>query len=156
MMKAIISLLIATALLTTRVTASSDPFVGKWKLDTRHSSYPAGTCPKEMVIEMEAAGQGVRYRSQSTYANGRTTRAEYTAEYNGKQAVVVGDHGLLLPVSLKRIDAHTVVASYTRGLQVIATSRRVISSDERRMTITTKSRDQDRRNVTTFGVYERK
>jgi hypothetical protein len=155
-MKSIFSLLIATALLTTSATASTDPFVGKWKLDTQHSSYPAGTCPKEMVIEMEAAGQGVRYRSHSTYANGRTSRAEYTAEYNGKQAVVMGDHGLLLPVSLQRIDPRTVVASYTRGLQVFATSRRVISSDGRRMTITTKSRDQDRKNVTTVGVYERK
>ena len=95
-------------------------------------------------------------RSDSTYASGRKSRAEYTADYNGKQKVVMGDHGLLLPVSLKRIDARTVVASYTRGLQVFATSRRVISSDGRRMTITTRFSDQDRKSVMTIGLYERK
>ena len=147
--------LIVATLLVASAAASTDPFVGKWVLNAQRSKYPAGACPKQMVIEMNTVGQGVHYRSDATYANGATTRAEYTAEYDGKQAIVMGTHGMLLPVFLKRIDSRTVVASYTKTLQVLARSRRVVSTDGQLMTITTTSKDKSGKNVTTIGVYER-
>jgi hypothetical protein len=67
----------------------------------------------------------------------------------------MGARGMMLPVSLKKIDSRTVVASYTRLLQVVATSRRVVSSDGRSMTITTVSKDPAGKRVTTIGVYEK-
>jgi hypothetical protein len=139
----------------TGAIAATDPFVGKWVLETSQSNYPAGECPKSMTIEMETVGNGVRYRSDSTYGDGRTTHAEYTAEYGGNQVLVTGRHGFMLPVSLKRIDAHTVVASYTNGLMVVATSRRVVSQDGRQMIITTTSKDVSGQAVVTIGVYEK-
>jgi hypothetical protein len=77
------------------------------------------------------------------------------ADYNGKQAAVMGDRGFLLPVSLKRIDSRTVVASYMRGTQLIAISRRVVSPDGHRMTITTKSRPSPDKSVISVGAYEK-
>jgi carboxymethylenebutenolidase len=136
------------------VAASTDPFVGTWVLNAQQSKYPRGTCPTGMVIEMETVTNGIRYRSDGTYANGRTARSEYIAEYNGRQALVLGAHGILLPVSLKRIDSRTVVASYTRGLEVVATSRRVVSRDGRRMTITTTAKEHGRK-LTSVGFYEK-
>jgi hypothetical protein len=62
---------------------------------------------------------------------------------------------MLLPVSLKQLDSNTVVASYTRALQAVATSRRVVSKDGRLMTITTTSRDRSGKSVTSIGVYEK-
>lgn len=132
-----------------------DPFAGTWMLNAQKSRYPRGACPKRMVIVMETAGEGVRYRSETSYANGSSTRAEYIADYSGKEAIVMGSAGLLLPVSLKRPDANTVVARYSRGLQVVATSRRVVSKDGRTMTITTISPDKSGKNVTSIGVYEK-
>ena len=134
--------------------ASTDPFVGTWVLKAQRSKYPPGACPTHMVIEMETVPNGVRYRSDTTYAHRRTAHSEYTAEYNGRQALVVGERGLLLPVSLKRIDSRTVVASYMRGTEVFATSRRVISSDGLRMTVTTLSRDRGK-VAKVVGVYQR-
>jgi hypothetical protein len=148
------SLITVLALLTT-AGASDDPFIGKWTLDPHHSKYPAGTCPKRMVIEMEPAARGIRYRSDAMSANGRTTHTEYTADYNGRQVLVWGTYGLMLPVSLKRIDSHTVIATYFKSFQVVATSRRVVSRDRRRMTITTTSKDSSGRAATTIGIYEK-
>jgi len=148
-------MMIGVLLLSTVSTASTDPFVGKWILNVHRSNYPPGTCPKRMVIEMATAGDGIRYHSETTYANGSTTQATYRAQYNGQEAIVTGAHGLLLPVSLKRINSHTVVASYTRLLQVTATSRRVVSADGRTMTITTVSKDRSGKRFTTLGVYQR-
>ena len=144
-------LLLATGM----ASASTDPFLGRWVLDPGLSRYPRGTCPKHMVIEMETAGHGVHYRSDATYANGVTAHSEYTADYNGKSSLVMGNRGMLLPVSLKRSNPRLVLASYSRGAEVLATSRRVISPDGRRMTITTVSKDRTGAEVVTVGVYEK-
>jgi dienelactone hydrolase len=96
------------------VLASTDPFVGSWVLSAKPSTYPLGTCPMHMVIEINSVANGIRYRSDATYVNGRTAHSEY----NGRQTLVVGTRGLLLPVSLKRLDARMVVASYMKGLEV--------------------------------------
>jgi hypothetical protein len=143
------------ALLATAARASTDPFVSKWVLDVRLSEYPAGTCPATMTIEMEAAGNGIRYRSDATFANGNTVHSEYVANYDGNQVLVMGSRGMMLPVFLKRIDSNTVEASYTKALMVVATSRRIVSEDGRRMTITTTSKDPSGKTVTTIGVYEK-
>ena len=155
-MKKILYLVLTAALLMSNAFAIADPFVGKWQLSPKRSKYPAGTCPKQMVIEIEAAGSGIRYNSDAIYTNGRLAHSQYTADYNGKQVTVLGAHSLLLPVSLKRLNSHTVVASYTRGFEVVATSRRVVSADGRLMTITTTSKDQSGKSATTVGVYEKK
>jgi hypothetical protein len=151
----ILMTILFVAFLATNARASDDPFVGKWVLDVERSEYPAGSCPKAMVVEMETVGRGVRYKSDALYANGRTVHSEYTADYDGNQAIVMGAHGMMLPVFLKRIDSNTVVASYSKSLQVVATSRRVISEDKRFMTVTTTSKDSSGKSVTTIGVYKR-
>jgi len=132
-----------------------DPFTGTWQMNPQKSRYPGATCPKRMVIVMACAANGVRYRSETIYADGHASRSEYNASYDGKEAIVMGSGGLLLPVSLKRLDAYTVVATYKRGGQTIATSRRVVSKDGRKMTITTNSPDQSGKNVLSIGVYEK-
>jgi hypothetical protein len=93
-------------------SAATDPFLGTWTLNLQKSKYPPGTLPKRMIIQMEAAGDGIHYRSQTIDASGRTSTAEYVAHYDGKEAIVQGRIGLLLPVSLKRLDPNTVEASY--------------------------------------------
>src|SRR5262249_18937711 len=148
---------VAVILLLAPAMASdvTDPFVGKWVLNPGLSKFPSGTCPKRMVIEMESAGKGVHYRSDAIYANGATAHSEYTADYNGTQSLVMGNHGILLPVSLKRSSPRLVLASYLKGLRVVATSRRVVSKDGQRMTILTMAKDRTGVDVMTVGVYEK-
>ena len=146
---------VSVLLLAASSGSITDPFLGTWKLDPQRSQYPAGACPKSMVIEMRPAEQGVRYHSDATYSNGGEIHAQYTAGYDGKQVTVMGDRGLLLPVSLKRVNSHLVVATYSRGLQLVATSRRAVSQDGRLMTITTTSLDRMGKMVRTVGVYRK-
>ncbi len=135
--------------------STSDPFMGKWKLDVRQSHYPPRACPKSMMIEMKPADRGVWYHSDATYGNGGEIHAEYTAAYDGREVLVSGTRGLLLPVSLKRVNSHAVVATYSRGMQAVATSKRVVSPDGKVMTITTTSVDASGKKSTTIGVYQR-
>lgn len=143
------------AALWTAAAAAADPFAGRWKLNVMHSHYPAGACPTSMVIEIEEIGGGIRYDSDTRYRNGAETHTQYAAMHDGKPVIVTSSRGLMLPVSLKRIDARTVEAIYSRGLQVIATSRRTVSSDGKRMKITTLTTDASGRAVKTIGVYDK-
>jgi hypothetical protein len=139
--------------LSAAAAADSDPFIGTWTLDIRNSHYDAGELPQAMRIVIEAQDDAVHYRSETRFASGRTTTAEYTADYQEHLAPVQGDHGLLLPVTVKRLNPRTQLVSYVSGLQIVATSTRSVSPDGRRLTITTISKDGGGQPHTNIGIY---
>ena len=149
------NLLISIALSGSLLLGAADPFAGKWIMNLEKSKFAPGTLPKYMTIEMESVGMGVRYHSETTNAQGRISSSTYTADYNGAQVIVMGSAGMQAPVSLKRIDANTVEAHYMKNLEIVATSRRVVSKDGRVMTITTTSKDKAGVSVINVGVYEK-
>jgi hypothetical protein len=134
---------------------AADPFLGKWTLDPKSSRYPRGLCPVQMTIEMTTAGSSVHYHSETQMTSGNTFTADYTAAYDERPVVVSGARGVLLPVALKRLEPNVVVASYSSGLQVRATSRRVVSADGGVMTVTTTSQDGEGIPVTNVSVYRK-
>ena len=134
---------------------AADPFVGKWSLDVKHSKYAAGPSPKLMTIEMSEEEHGVHYHSETVWMNGSTASADYTAEYDGQPVIVMGVKGMMLPVAVKRIKPNEVLATYTRGMRMVAASRRVVSAGGRTMTVTTTTWDESRRVMTNVGVYKR-
>ena len=136
-------------------TTIADPFLGTWVFDPQQSRYESDIVPSRMVIVMSATAEGVHYRSETWYADDRSAVSEYTAAYGGDLAMVTGSTGLFAPVSLKRIDASTVEASYFLGLRVVARARRAIGSDDRVMTITTVSSDAHGQNRTNIAVFQR-
>ena len=144
---------IVVLLATSVAHADIDPFIGSWSMNVSASKYE-NALPKAMFIVMEPAEEGIHYRSETT-RDGRVVIAEYTADYDGKPAAVVANGRMTAPVALRRIDTMTVEASYIRGLQVVATSRRSLSEKGRVMTITTTTYDERHRATTNVGVYER-
>jgi len=154
-MKKTINLLFSIAVSVPLLLGAADPFSGKWTMNLEESKFAAGTLPKHMTIEMESVGMGIRYHSETTNAQGKISSSTYTADYNGPQVIVMGSNGMQAPVSLKRIDANTVEAYYMKSLEVVATSRRIVSKDGRLMTITTTSKDKAGVTVTNVGVYEK-
>ncbi len=135
--------------------AADDPFLGKWQLDPGHSIYESGKPPQSMRITMEAGDQGIHYHSETTFSNGRHSVTEYTANYDGRLTTVQQDGGLSAPVSLKRIDANTVEATYERGFRTIATSKRVVSNDGNTMTITTVETPKEGKTNTNVSLFHR-
>jgi hypothetical protein len=148
-------LVLVSMLCAAGVQASDDLFLGTWSLDTQASHYAAGEMPRSMVIVMAQAPEGIRYRSVSVLPDGRSATAEYLADYLGNLAMVVGDAGMMVPVSVRRIDPYTVEATYIRGLKPVAVSRRVVSPDGSVMTITTSSPGQSAPALANVGVYVR-
>lgn len=131
-----------------------DPFLGKWVLDVHASHYPAKTCPKAMTIEMTRELRGIHYQSHTEPFVGEPFDVEYTADYDGKPAIVTGSKGIMLPVILQRKGA-AVIATYRNASQVAATSERILSDQNRTMTITTVSYDSAGNVVKNLGVYRK-
>jgi hypothetical protein len=107
------------------------------------------------VVVMTMAESGIHYKSDSTLANGEQASSEYTAEYDGRLALVIGTRGLMTPVLLKRIDNETVEASYMRGSRLVASSVRKLIDHGSTMTITTTSTGRDGSTSTNLGVFTR-
>jgi len=138
------------------VPAMDDPFIGTWVLDPYRSHYEGEQRPDSMVIVITATAEGIHYRSDSRRSESdQWVSCEYTADYDGRPAMVRGSAGLMAPVALKRVDATTVEATYMRGLQVTASSRRVLSENAQVMTISTTWRGADGESHTNVAVFER-
>jgi hypothetical protein len=133
--------------------ASDDPFIGTWTMDVVASRYSLSEKPLNMIIVMSALSDGVEYQSVAVQPDGRTVTTEYVADYFGHLALVVGNAGLMVPVSIRKVDSRTVEAAYIRGFKPVALSRRVVSRNGLMMTITTTYlRDSGARHVN-VGVY---
>jgi hypothetical protein len=130
-----------------------DPFIGTWMMDIGASRYSSSEQPRKMVIVMGESADGVQYRSVSVQRDGRTITTEYVADYLGHLAMVLGNAGMMAPVSVTRIDSCTVEASYMRGFKAVAVSRRVLSRNGLVMTITTTSRSESGGQLVNVGVY---
>jgi hypothetical protein len=148
------SLLLALGAGTCLAQAQADRFIGTWVLDPRKSNDGLNV-PLSMVIVMTAVEGGVHYRSETTYAKQGVRVAEYTARYDGGVSIVTGLSGVLAPVSLRRLNANLVQASYFSGMQVVGTSRRQLSTDGRTMTVTTTYRVPQGRRVRAVAVFRR-
>jgi hypothetical protein len=116
---------------------AEDLFAGTWELRPEESKYLNGELPESMTIRLEPSDRGEHYTSRTVRQNKQVATAEYTAGYDGSLAMVLGDAGLLAPVSLRRIDDYTVEATYQRAFHVVARTRRVISADGLTMTLAT-------------------
>ena len=135
--------------------AGEDSFVGTWNLDVQQSQYRKDDLPREAQLRFETIAEGVHYTSRTTFQDGAVLTAEYTADYEGHLAMVYGTRGFLAPVSLKRIDAHTLQADYQRGLRTVASSRIVLSADAGTLTVTTTSMTREGKSNVHLGVYRR-
>lgn len=135
------------------IADATDAFIGTWQM-IRPAIVLTDTSLSAMRIVISEAEKGFHYHSETT-SNDRIVTADYDADYEGQLALVNGNHGLMAPVKLKRIDEHTVEATYIRGMQIVATSRRVLSPDENTMTITTQTYDAEHHAVTNVTVLQR-
>jgi len=155
-MKIPVSICVATLMFGVAAASSTpeDAFCGRWVMDVAASSYAAGDLPQAMTIEMDTANGHEHYRSRTVRRNQQVATAEYTADYDSRLAMVVGDSGMLTPVSLKRVNANTIEATYQRAFQTIARSTRVVSADALTLTITT-TISGETQNTVNIGIYKK-
>ena len=132
---------------------TTDESVGAWRLNLARSKYRPGPPPSSETRTYVRDGQNVLGIIQRAFADGRSVRIEYTANYD-REYPVTGteeyDH-----VVLKRIDKYTSEAVLSHAGRVFGTARRVIAADGKSMTITFRRDSESGVSVLNFAFYER-
>ena len=111
-----------------------DHLIGTWQLNVAQSKYVPGPAPTSETRRYARGPGGVEGVIIRRFADGRTDRIEYIAEYDREYPVIgTNDYDHVL---LKRVDARTSEALLSHGGRIFGTARRVLSTDGRSMTIT--------------------
>jgi len=131
-----------------------DPRVGSWQLNVAKSKYSPGPAPKSLTLKVEVAGKGEKVTSETVSATGDKTVVEYTADYDGKPHPLKGSTEADM-VTLKRIDSHTTERVDSKGGKTITTYHRVVSKDDKTMTVTTKGTDAKGQPTSSVIVFEK-
>jgi hypothetical protein len=132
----------------------TDPRIGTWKLNVAKSKYSPGPIPKSLTVKVEPAGQGEKVTAEFENADGSRTTTQYTAPFDGKDYPLTGSP-IANTVSLKRIDTRTTERTDKKDGKVAQTLRRVVSTDGKTMTVTTKGTNAQGKAVNNVGVFER-
>jgi hypothetical protein len=133
----------------------TDRVIGTWTLDLERSTYSPGPPPKSQTRTYEVDPKGVKATIVTVDAKGRSTTAQYVADYDSIEYPFTGS-AQVDAISLKRVNASTAEATLMHARKIIGTARRVISDDGKTMTITFKGTDEQGRALANVAVYVKK
>jgi len=128
--------------------------IGTWKLNVAKSKFSPGPPPKSMTITYSAAGDGVKIVVDLTPGTGASQHWEMTGTYDGKDMPVTGNPEADM-ISMKKIDDRHGESTFKKGGKVAATNTRVLSSDGKTLTITSKGTNAQGQARNDVQVFER-
>jgi hypothetical protein len=137
--------------------ASSDPFLGTWRLDVAKSNYAKGAAPRSSVIRTIALPGGELKTNVDTVLPGGTKgHAEFTYAYDGKDYPILSTaRGAVDTIAYKRIDRRTVQITRKRGGRVLGITTLTVSASGRTATSVSSGRTKTGKPVKSIVVYDR-
>jgi hypothetical protein len=134
--------------------AQSDPALGTWQLNLSKSKYSPGPPPKSSTVTVQAVGQNHKLTGVTIDAEGKQTSVENTRIYDGMPHPVAGipdsDAG-----AFTRVDAYTIIISYTKVGKLVRTATNVVSQDGKTITATNTGMDASGRPLNNIAVYDK-
>jgi hypothetical protein len=134
---------------------TADPVLGTWELNVAKSTFSPGPAPKSETRTYAVVGQDITATSKGVDADGKPTFGQWAVNYDGKDRPAIGLPDLDA-LSLKRIDASTTEFTQKKAGKVVATGRRVISTDGKVMTITTNGTNAKGQAVANMEVFDKR
>jgi hypothetical protein len=111
--------------------AQQDPLLGTWKQNLAKSQYDPSTRTPQIPTTVRRTAVGINGYKQTTdgmNAQGAATHTEFTANWDGRDYPVTGSADYDA-VSLKKIDAFTLITVDKRSGVVVRMLRTVVSQD---------------------------
>jgi hypothetical protein len=134
--------------------ALASPVSGTWKLNPTKSTFSAGPRPKELLVRLEASGEGENATANGVNAGGQRHSIQYTANYDGHDYPIIGSV-TADTISLKRIDPRTTQRIDKKDGKVVETRTRKVSRDGKTFTVTFKGTYPDGQLISHVLVFER-
>lgn len=136
-------------------SAQKDPQVGVWKLNVAKSKYSPGPVPTSATTTIEAAGAGAKVSVDQTLPDGTKRQYSFTADYDGKDAPIVGNNPDADTVARTRINASTVQTVSKKAGKVTTTQTSEVSTDGKTRTVTAKGVNAKGQPVNNVAIYEK-
>jgi hypothetical protein len=137
------------------VAFAADASFGTWKLNVAKSTYSPGPAAKSQIAKVEAWGEdGVKYSSDLVGADGKSTRMEFQAKFDGKDYPFTGNPDADA-IALKRIDGNTIESVSKLKGKVTLTVLGVVSSDGKTRTLTQTGHNAQGAEVKNVLLFER-
>jgi hypothetical protein len=110
--------------------AAEDPFLGTWKEDFAASTFnPKSVEGKALTVKREALGKGWHHYTSGIDAKGQVTHHAYDAPtLDGKDYPITGSRDYN-SVSIKRMDANTIITVDKKDGMVVRMMRTTILKD---------------------------
>ena len=148
-----IAVLLASLLSVVVYAQAAKPvFVGTWKLNVAKSKYTPGPTPKSQTAILGAVDGGMSVVSDRVEADGSKVHFEWTAKFDGKDALVKGDASRDA-VSVKKIDDLNIQITNKKGGKVTTSIKAVYTKDGKSRTETvtgTNAKGEKVENVTVW------
>lgn len=135
--------------------AEDNPFFGTWKQNPAKSRMTRASYTNQRIVVLAPYGENGWTRvTLDTDDKGKTTEEHYSAQFDGKDVPTLGSDPRV--ISLRRVDARTVEATFKRNGRVTTHSRLVLSPDGKTLTQTSSGeQDGGRAYQNDVRVYER-
>ena len=135
--------------------AQTDAHMGTWKLNVAKSKFAPGQTLKSETRTYEPAGDGYKLSGQRVDADGNTHPESFTAKYDGKDTPFVGDAYGANTLAVKLVDANHLNATEKKGGKLLYTTKVVVSSDGKVMTITNQGKTESGQPINAVLVYDK-
>ena len=145
----------ASVLTLNATTVPADNNIGTWKMNAAKSKFSPGPAPKSQTLKIEAWGEdGVKYIADGVDADGKPSRWDLQAKYDGKFYPFKGNADADM-LAYKRIDANTVEAVTQRAGKETGKTVVVVSKDGKTRTLTQTGTNAKGEKINNLIVYDK-
>jgi hypothetical protein len=134
---------------------ASDPVAGTWELNLTKSKFSPGPPPQSQTRTYEVTGQQEKMTAKGLDAQGKPTLIQFTAQRDGKDYPYEGSPGIDT-IALTPVDTVTLTYTAKKAGAVVLTGTRVISKDEKEMTISVKGTTATGQPVESVWVFDKR
>src|SRR5215831_953033 len=143
---------------TATMILAADNSLGTWKYNTAKSKRKGvSSAPiSNLTVTREASDGGVKITAKGERSDGSKIDTVTNAKYDGKPVTVTGSVLTWDTVSIKQVNANTLMEERTKqGGKYHTTVRTVVSADGKTMTSTARGTGTDGKPVTITGVFDK-
>jgi hypothetical protein len=151
----LVAALAVAMLLVVQAVDANELLEGTWVLNREKSTFVQVPGPRGQMRTYSIADGLEKMTSRGISSDGKPTRVEYAARYDGKDYDIVGSAGGDR-ISLRRIDALTTESTEWRAGKATITALRRVSPDGKTLTVETKGTLPDGRLLNATMVFERR
>ncbi len=148
-----VSAVVLSAQMKDPITAN-DPLIGTWDLNVAKSTWKVTPPEKSETRTYRLVGQEIKATSTAVMMDGKTVTSSWTVVYDGKErpeTALSGDS-----ISLTRTDPYHSTAVEKKNGKVFLTTSRVIASDGKSLTLTSKGTNAKGEALTEVVVFDKK